>query len=198
MSTQTPIRPHQHVSADGDVARLVRAAAGGDHDAWNELVERFGGLVWSVARSHRLNATDAADVSQCTWMRLVEHLDSLKNPAAVGAWLATTARRECLRVLQASRQQIPYGDDLPEPRHDGEGVDGELLRGERDAQLWQAVSRLRAEDQALLRMLAADPPASYSEINAALGMPIGSIGPTRARCLERLRAHCEQLDPRSN
>ena len=194
MTTMTLTRPALHDSTDDDVARAVRAAAAGDQDAWNELVERFGGLVWSVARSHRLSASDAADVSQCTWMRLVEHLAKLKNPAAVGAWLATTARRECLRVLEASRQQIPYGDDLPEPRHDGASIDDELLRTERDALLWQAVSRLRADDQALLRLLAADPPASYNEINAALGMPIGSIGPTRARCLERLRAHCEQLD----
>ena len=198
MTTMTLTRPSHHDPTDHDIARIVRAAAGGDDGAWNELVDRYGGLVWAVARGHRLSATDAADVSQCTWLRLVEHLGTLKNPAAVGAWLATTARRECLRVIECSRQQIPYGDDLPEPLHDDPAIDEELLRDERDALLWQAVSRLRGEDQALLRLLAADPPASYNEITAALGMPIGSIGPTRARCLERLRAHCGELDPTLN
>jgi RNA polymerase sigma factor (sigma-70 family) len=197
MTPMTLTRPAHHDSTDHDVARIVRAAAGGDRAAWDELVDRFGGLVWAVTRGHRLSSTDAADVSQCTWMRLVEHLGTLKNPAAVGAWLATTARRECLRVIEGSRQQVPYGDDLPEPR-DERSIDDELLRDERDTLLWQAVSRLRSEDQALLRLLAADPPATYSEITAALGMPIGSIGPTRARCLERLRAHCGELDPTLN
>jgi RNA polymerase sigma factor (sigma-70 family) len=189
--TLTPAAPQ--TIATRDVARLVRAAAGGDDTAWRELVARYDGLVWSVARSHRLSQADAGDVVQCTWLKLVQHLDSLKNPSAVGAWLATTARRECLRVIDGSKHQIPFGDDLPEPPTGHARLDDELLRDERDSILWRAVSLLRAEDQALVRMLAADPPASYAEISAALDMPIGSIGPTRARCLERLRARCEQL-----
>jgi DNA-directed RNA polymerase specialized sigma24 family protein len=111
----------------------------------------------------------------------------------VGAWLATTARRECLRLIDGSKCQIPFGDDLTEAPDDHAALDDELLRSERDSLLWQAVALLRPEDQALVRMLASDPPASYAEISAALDMPIGSIGPTRARCLERLRARCEQL-----
>lgn len=190
--TTTPIgsRP----TAQRDIAQIVHAAAGGDDAAWRELVNRYGGLVWSVARGHRLSAADAGDVVQCTWMKLVQHLDSLQNPAAVGAWLATTARRECLRVIDGCKHQIPFGDDLPEPPADGDAeLDDDMLRGERDSTLWQAVGRLRSEDQALVRMLAADPPASYAEISAALDMPVGSIGPTRARCLERLRARCDEL-----
>jgi RNA polymerase sigma factor (sigma-70 family) len=175
------------------MAPLVRAAADGDAAAWRELVERYGGLVWSVARSHRLSQADAGDVVQGTWLKLVQHLGCLKNPDAVGAWLATTARRECLRVIDGSKHQIPFGDDLPEPPAGDTRLDDELLRAERDAILWRAVSLLRPEDQALVRMLASDPPASYAEISAALDMPIGSIGPTRARCLERLRARCDQL-----
>ncbi|MDX6717910.1 MAG: hypothetical protein QOJ63_164 [Solirubrobacteraceae bacterium] len=192
--TSSPIE--QQTAAEREVERIVHAAAGGDAAAWKELVARFDGLVWAVARSHRLSSADAADVVQCTWLKLVQHLGDLRNPAAVGGWLATTARRECVRLLHASRQQIPFGDDLPEPAADEPALDADLLRRERDAVLWQAVSSLRPEDQALVRMLAADPPASYSEISAALDMPIGSIGPTRARCLQRLRAACEAL--RSN
>jgi RNA polymerase sigma factor (sigma-70 family) len=193
MTPETLTTPAPRTDGSRGIARLVRAAAGGDDAAWRELVARYGGLVWSVARSYRLSQADASDVVQDTWLKLVQHLGSLKNPEAVGAWLATTARRECLRVLDGSKHQIPFGDDLPEPPAGDARLDDELLRAERDAILWRAVALLRHEDQALVRMLASDPPASYTEISAALDMPIGSIGPTRARCLERLRARCEQL-----
>lgn len=189
----TPTAPRG--SAERDVERLVRAAADGDDAAWAGLVARFGGLVWAVTRSHRLSSADAADVVQCTWLKLVQHLGDLRNPAAVGGWLATTARRESVRVLHASKQQIPCGDALLERAADEPPLDADLLRRERDAVLWQAVERLRPEDQALVHMLAADPPPTYSEIGAALGMPTGSIGPTRARCLQRLRAGCSALRP---
>lgn len=190
-ATQTESRDR----AERDVERLVRAAAGGDGAAWDELVARFGGLVWAVARSHRLSNADAADVVQTTWLKLVQYLGDLRNPAAVGGWLATTARRECVRVLNAAKQQVPCGDDLLDRATDEPPLDADLLREERDALLWRAVAGLRPEDQALVRMLAADPPPSYSEIGAALGMPTGSIGPTRARCLQRLRANCAALRP---
>jgi RNA polymerase sigma factor (sigma-70 family) len=193
MSPETLTRPAPRTAAARDLTRLVRAAADGDDAAWRELVSRYGSLVWSVARSYRLSQADGADVVQCTWLKLVRHLGRLKNPEALGAWLVTTARRECLRVLDVSKHQIPFGDDLPEPPAGDTWLDDELLRAERDSILWRAVSLLRPEDQALVRMLASDPPASYAEIGAALDMPIGSIGPTRARCLERLRARCEQL-----
>jgi RNA polymerase sigma factor (sigma-70 family) len=194
MRTRTLTPPGRPPIAQHDVARLVRAAAAGEDAAWRELVDRYDGLVWSVARGHRLSQADAGDVVQATWLKLVQHLDAIKNPDAVGAWLATTARRECLRVIDTCKAQIPFGDDMPEPAPDHDAaLSDELLRAERDALLWQAVALLRPEDQALLRLLASDPPASYAEISAALDMPIGSIGPTRARCLERLRARCEQL-----
>jgi RNA polymerase sigma factor (sigma-70 family) len=172
---------------EDDVAQLVRAAAGGDQRSWDRLVDRYAGLVWSVIRGHRLSGADAADASQTTWLRLVEHADGLKDPARVGAWLATTARRECLRILRGAGRQIPYGEDLPEPPCDEPEIDARLLRNERDAQLWEAFKRLPQRDQSLLRLLVAEPAPSYQEIACALDMPIGSIGPTRARCLERLR-----------
>ena len=172
-----------------EVAELVAAAAEGDQVAWDGLVDRFNGLVWSVARAHRLSPVDAADVVQTTWLRLVEHLGRLQEPERVGAWLATTARRECLRVLRHSARQIP-SEELPEEASNAP-LDAGLLSEERDRALWQAFGGLSARCQELLRVLVAEPPPSYEDVSAALDMPIGSIGPTRARCLERLRGLAE-------
>jgi RNA polymerase sigma factor (sigma-70 family) len=177
-----------------DAGALVRSAAGGDQQAWSALVERYSRLVWSIARSHRLSADDAGEVSQTTWLRLAEHIDRLQDPSKVGGWLATTARHESLRVLRGAGRQIPMGDDMPEPVSPAAALDEGLLRSERDSMLWQAFSRLPARDQALLRLLVSDPMPSYEEIAAALGMPVGSVGPTRARCLERLRREAEVVE----
>jgi RNA polymerase sigma factor (sigma-70 family) len=174
-----------------DAGALVRAAADGDQHAWSALVDRYSKLVWAIARTHRLSADDASDVSQTTWLRLAEHIARLQDPSKVGGWLATTARHESLRVLRGAGRQIPMGEDMPEPASATPGLDEELLRGERDTLLWRAFSRLPARDQSLLRLLMSDPMPSYDEIGAALGMPVGSIGPTRARCLERLRREAE-------
>jgi len=196
-TTQRMPRPTLNGATAGhdedDVAQFLRAAAAGDENAWNMLVDRYASLVWSVIRAHRLSGADAADASQTTWLRLVEHADGLTDPARVGSWLATTARRECLHTLRKAGRQIPFGDDLPEPPAETPPVDAELLRSERDAQLWEAFGRLAQRDQSLLRMLVAEPAPSYREIAASLDMPIGSIGPTRARCLERLRHEREMV-----
>jgi RNA polymerase sigma factor (sigma-70 family) len=174
-------------SDSASVTRMVRAAASGDHRAWDALVDEFGGLVWAVARAHRLSDADAADVAGATWLRLVEHLGDLREADRVGAWLATTARRECLRVLRGAQRQMPTGDRIDaEPAEDTD-VAADLMTAERDVALWRAFARLPERDQALLRLLVADPAPSYEEISSALEMPIGSIGPTRARSLERLR-----------
>lgn len=173
------------------VAKLVRAAAAGDQHAWNGLVQEFGGMVWAIARAHRLPEADAAEVSQSAWLRLLEHLGQLKDPARVGAWLATTARRECLRVLRDNDRRVLYGDDGPDYESPDMSPDDAVLLSERDDALRRSFSQLRASDQALLRILMADPRPSYEEIAAALEMPIGSIGPTRQRALERLRRELE-------
>jgi RNA polymerase sigma factor (sigma-70 family) len=170
-----------------DLGAVVRAATDGDRDAWNALVARYSGLVWGVARAHRLGDADAADVFQTTWLRLVEQLGSIRNPEGVGAWLATTARRECLRVLRVGQRHVlTDGFDLPDEAGDA-ALDARLLTGERNAALWRAFAGISDRCRSLLRMLVADPPPSYEEVGAALDMPIGSIGPTRARCLEQLR-----------
>ncbi|HEX8157696.1 MAG TPA: sigma-70 family RNA polymerase sigma factor [Solirubrobacteraceae bacterium] len=168
------------------MSSLVRRAAGGDQRAWDELVEEFGGVVWGVARAFGLNDADVAEVSQITWMTLVEHLDQLHDPARVGAWLATTARRQCIQQLRRTSRVI-LRDDLPEGVSDAPAPDAALLANERDRALNSALARLPIRDRQLLRMLVADPAPSYAEISAALGMPIGSIGPTRARALKRLQ-----------
>jgi RNA polymerase sigma factor (sigma-70 family) len=171
------------------VETLVRTAAAGDQTAFDELVGRFSGLVWSVIRAHRLPEVDAQDVFQTTWLRLVEHLDRLREPRAVGGWLATTARHEALRLLrQADRVRPTSEDQLDRPDAVTPDLDATLLRSEQDARLWQAFLGLSERCQALLRVLMADPPPSYEEVSRALDLPVGSIGPTRGRCLTRLRA----------
>lgn len=185
-----PRRPQRRLSAE-QVSHLVNLAAAGDQQAWNSLVAAFGPMIWAIARAHRLGDADAADVSQATWLALFEHLGTLHDPARVGAWLGTTARRECLRVLRDKERRVPVGDEFPEHESPDPSPGEELLLSERDAALWRGFGRLRASDQALLRLLTADPAPAYEEISAALDMPIGSIGPTRQRAIARLR---EQLD----
>ena len=171
------------------VGALVLAATDGDQDAWNALVDRYAPTVWAIARAYRLNAVDAADVSQTTWLRLVEHLDSIQQPDRVGAWLATTARRESLRLLRLGARQTPTGHDM-DLLVDGtpsSPPDHKVLAEERDRIVSGLVAQLPTRPRLLLRLLSAESPLSYAEISEALGMPIGSIGPTRARALEQLR-----------
>lgn len=175
---------------DDDVADLVRRAAAGEATAWNALVERFQGLVWSVARAHGLRGHDAGDVSQTTWMRLVEHLDQVRDPARVGSWLATTARRESVAVLRRGGREQPVEIDdytMPPPPETTSGPEQALLTGERDRLLREALAVVSPRCRRLLRILLADPAPTYAEVGAALEMPVGSIGPTRARCLACLR-----------
>lgn len=171
-----------------DVARLVRQAAQGDSGAWERLVEQYTRLIWSMTRDFSLTENDAADVVQVTWLRLLENIDRLESPAHVGSWLATTARRECLRALAARRKVVLVNDEV-ELGGDaqGPGVDERLLADDLTTEVREAMSCLPGRWQQLLELLMADPPVPYSEISDQLGLPIGSIGPTRARCLTRLR-----------
>ncbi|HEY1346298.1 MAG TPA: sigma-70 family RNA polymerase sigma factor [Streptosporangiaceae bacterium] len=172
-----------------EVSRLVRASASGSETAWNELVRRYSPLVMAVTRSYQLTADDAKDVSQTVWLRLVENLANLREPDALPGWLATTTQRECIRQLRQGRRVLPV-----DPQTDGAlqqcptvdpGTD--ILRAELHQALRDGLAELPERDQALLKLRAADPPKSYEEISQLLGMPIGSIGPTLRRCLDRLR-----------
>lgn len=174
--------------ASASVGDLLAAARAGDPEAWDRIVDRFGGRVRAVARAFRLGHADADDVYQVTFLRLVSNLDSIREPERIGAWLVTTASRECLRVLRRSSRYSPAGDGWEESLPDaGEELDANLITDERDRALWQAMGMLSAPCQRLLRLLAADPEPSYREVSLALGMPTGSIGPTRRRCLDQLR-----------
>jgi RNA polymerase sigma factor (sigma-70 family) len=179
------------------IEECVRLAQTGDGLAWSELVQMFQGLLRAVVAGYRLSSADAADVVQTTWLRLAENLNRLEDPSRVGAWLATTARREAVRSLRKLARELP-AEQPPEPPHrDSSPVDRKLLQADRDAELWSAFARLPGRDQRLLRMLIADAQHSYEEIARALAMPIGSIGPTRGRALERLRrglAGSERVD----
>lgn len=186
-STGRDVGPTDQPDTTHRIIALVSAAAEGDEHAWNGLIAQFGGLVWAIARAHRLNDADASDVSQTTWLRLYEHLRRLQEPAAVGAWLATTARRECLRVLRENQRRVLCWDDDPDYESPQITPDEAVLLRARDDALRRSFSHLRATDQALLRVLVADPRPPYEEIAAVLDVPIGSIGPTRQRALERLR-----------
>ncbi|CAA9507534.1 MAG: Putative RNA polymerase sigma factor [uncultured Solirubrobacteraceae bacterium] len=178
----------------GEVSGLVERAAARDDTAWQELVDEFGGLVWSITRSHRLADQDAADVSQTTWLRLVEHVERLQESHHVGAWLATTARRESLLTTRRSARLVPAGDDLPELADDAPAHDARLLEQERDDALWAAFDRLDERDRTLLRLVVTEPSPSYEKVGAALDMPVGSIGPTRGRALARLRDQIEDAE----
>lgn len=167
---------------------LVRSAALGDQAAWNELVGRFEALVWSTARAHRLSRADAADVAQTVWLRLVENLDRIREPERLPGWIATTARRESLRFLRLNGRELPSDDELEYEHAPDEPPILALLTEERDTALWRSFAKLGARCQALLRLLVAEDEPSYEAIGAALDMPIGAIGPTRARCLEKLRS----------
>ena len=167
--------------------QLVRAAAAGDQAAWNELVERYQGLVLATARSYRLSRADAADVAQTTWLRLVENLDRIREPEHLGAWLATTARRESFRHLRLHGRELASDEtDLFEAPVD-DPLEVALLAEERDVALWHAFARLSERCQTLLRLLVSEDEPSYEAIGEALGMPVGAIGPTRMRCLDKLR-----------
>ena len=186
-----------------DVSDVVGAAAKGDGAAWDALVHRYSGLVWSVTRGYRLSPADAADVFQTTWLRLTEHLDRIEKPGQVGAWLATTARRESLRISRSHSRTVPADEttlvalgqsDDYSPEQAVLDAEAALLASERAARLWRAFGRLARRCRDLLRVLMVSPPPSYAEVAAALDIPVGSIGPTRARCLQRLREELASQD----
>jgi RNA polymerase sigma factor (sigma-70 family) len=171
------------------LATLVPAAREGNQGAWDAIVDRFLPLVGAIIRRHRLSEADGDDVSQTVWLRLVEHLGALREPDALPGWIRTTTRNECLRVIAAR------GRVRPVDPQDGAGLDvvatdvagDDLLAAERGQALREALAELPAARRELLLLLIADPPVAYEVISERLGIPIGSIGPTRARALEQLR-----------
>jgi RNA polymerase sigma factor (sigma-70 family) len=181
--------PPSHKGVVGSRIHIDGSAAAGDRQAWERLIQQYARLIWSITADFKLAESDAADVAQTTWLRLLEHIDRIEYPDRVGYWLAATARNECLRSL-ASHKRIVLGrdqEDMEEAPAPGLEVDARLLADERAQVVRDALTHLPRRWQRLLELLMADPPASYAEISDQLGLPIGSIGPTRGRCLARLR-----------
>lgn len=181
---------------DRSAAELVAWAADGDRAAWDTLVDRYTGLVWSVARAHDLTHPDAADVVQTAWLRLVENLDRLRQPERVGAWLASTTRHECLRMVRRSTRERPteFSYEQAERHATEPSAEATALDRVGCTLVLDALAELSERCRTLLRMLAATPAPSYADVAGALDMPVGSIGPTRARCLDRLRGVLAALD----
>jgi RNA polymerase sigma factor (sigma-70 family) len=177
------------VRDDPTVVALVVRASGSDPSAWDEIVERYAPLVWSICARFQLSNHDSEDVGQNVWLLLVEQLGKLREPAALPGWLATTTHRECIRVVTAARRSEQRGTRLDDALQfvDDTVIDEEILLAERNAALRAALAELPPRCQRLLGMFFSDPPHSYAEISATLDLPIGSIGPQRGRCLERLR-----------
>jgi RNA polymerase sigma factor (sigma-70 family) len=187
--TVAPPRPGRD---DPLITDLVSRARNGDKQAWDVLVKRFAPLIWSICRRYELADADMADAGQGVWLYLVDHLDSVRDPAALPGWLATTTRRECIRIRRAARRSHESGS-LPDAENisDEEAAvaDEELLVAERHAALREAFMSLPPSGQRLIALLMEDPPLPYAEISARLGIPVGSIGPSRRRYLDKLRRH---------
>ncbi|MDX6375665.1 MAG: hypothetical protein QOD98_4653 [Nocardioidaceae bacterium] len=176
----------------GEAASAFQRWSAGDAVALDELVRVMTPVLWHVVRAYRLTTEVAEDVVQTTWLSLVKSRTSIQEPAAVGGWLTTTARREAWKVAKASGRALPVEDDELARRLPDEGsAEAEVVRRDGDHRLWDAVERLSERCQALLRIVAFEHRPDYTKIAADLGMPVGSIGPTRGRCLQKLRALVE-------
>ncbi len=178
------------------VAALVEKARVGDPRAWEDLVSRFGGMIAATGRRYRLAPADVAELQQTTWLRLVENIHRIEQPERVGGWLATTARRESLQLLRRAAKYHGGADQmlanmpdkhLPEP-------DARPIAEERVVVLRAAWDRLKPRCQELLSILLTADPMGYKALSELLGMPVGSIGPTRGRCLEQLRRLVAEMD----
>ena len=180
--------PHGDLS----VTDLIARARNGEQQAWGALVERYAPLVWSICRRYRLDPADAEDLAQTVWLRLVDQLNRLRDPDALPGWLATTTRRECLQAMNTVHRTdtlalVLAAEGVP----DQQATEAEqgLLAAERRAALREASGDLPPHCQRLVALLIQEPPVSYAEISVRLGISIGSIGPIRRRCLDKLRRH---------
>lgn len=186
-------------TAHADVsATLVHRAVAGDEDAWRQLVDRNGPTVWGVVRACTDSRADAEDVYQATWLLLAENLERLRDPGAILTWLVTTARHESSRALRARRRESPAGlDGADLDRTHPDEPQQALLRKLANSRVGAAFARLDNGCQRLLRVLAVAPEASYAQISEALGIPHGTIGPKKSRCLTYLRRHLAAVDRQS-
>jgi RNA polymerase sigma factor (sigma-70 family) len=186
MATQLCLRT-AHAARGCDNATLLARVAEGDQSAWRRLIDEYDGLVRSVAASFRLQTSDVHDVAQTTWMRLLQNVRTIRDPERLAGWLSVTASREALALLRRSSRQrpLPMVDETPDATADPER---DVVDRDEARVLWAAVAELSPRQQRLLIALFREELDSYNDVAATCAMPIGSIGPTRARALSRLRS----------
>lgn len=180
------------VMSETSVAELLAAAEAGSQSAWDALVDRYGRLVWSVVRGFRFDAATAADVSQTVWLRLVEHCGRIRDPERLPSWLATTARNESIRASRRLARAVPTEFSVEVADDAAPSVDERVLEDEQLAEVLAAFDGISPRCRELLGLLCTDPPLDYATISGLLDIPVGSIGPTRSRCLGRLRRILER------
>lgn len=178
-----------HDVGEASAGAVLQRAAEGNEVAWRELVDRHSAVVWGAARAHSATAADAEDVYQATWLLLAENVRRIREPEALPGWLVTTAKREAVRLARARNRESPVGVDqapvdVPDP---GDGPESRALRSVAASRLWHAFAQLPQRCQQLLRIVAVAPETSYAQVSESLGVPRGSIGPKRRRCLTSLR-----------
>ncbi len=189
---QTPTAAPATPAADGLAARAARAFAAyraGDRQQMDDLVRLLTPLLWHTARGQGLSSTAAQDIVQTAWLRLVEAAEQINDPKAVLQWLLVTVRRESWRAVKSTGREIgEVPAEILDPRP---GPAATAVRTERDSALWRHFATLDHRCQALLRVIAFADRPDYAMVSQALGMPVGSIGPTRGRCLDKLRKGLE-------
>ena len=184
-----------HVPADAtdSVADLFQRIGDGDPAVWDEILRRYGKLVSTIVQSFRLQEADALDAMQMTWLRLAENADRVQFPERLGGWLATTARRECLRLLRQAKLRPHLTDVAPEIVADpSTGPEQRAIDANTRRTLWKLVDELSPRQRTLLRMLFTNNPCSYAKAARIAGIPLGGIGPTRARALRQLRDRLDE------
>ncbi len=188
MGSATLISPGLGSAAvESDNAALLARVVAGEESAWNELVDRFAGLVWSVARSFHLAAATTDDVVQTVWLRLAEYSSRIREPDRLAAWLATATRNEALRVIRGQQRVVPHSGFAESSEPTSRSIEDIVTDDVTLRAVLKAFAALPAADQQLLRLLCTVPPLDYQTIAEILGRSIGSIGPTRARSLDKLR-----------
>jgi RNA polymerase sigma factor (sigma-70 family) len=178
---------------NADVAAVLDAVLDGDPVGWEEIVRRYRPLVLASVARFRLSAEDAADAVQTTWLRLLEHGHGIREPAKVGGWLATTARRECLALVRRNRGESLVETDWDELAATGPTPESVVVEADTRRIVRVAAAELSGRPALLVDALFAQPRVPYAELSTRFGIPVGSIGPTRSRALDRLRHRLADL-----
>jgi RNA polymerase sigma factor (sigma-70 family) len=182
--------------ATSNISDLLPRAGDGDPKAWEEILRRYSTLVWATVRSFHLQDADTLDAVQTTWLRLAENAHRIRHPQRLGAWLVTTARRECLQILRHITSISHFSQTLQEPATDpSTGPEHITIEADTTQWLWQHVDKLPLRRRTLLRALFTDDTPPYAEIATITGIPPGGIGPTRNRALQQLRETLDKHNP---